>query len=132
MTLLTFIGICCRRDHKKLRAFELADELVLSIYRLTSGFSTQEQYGLTSQLRRAAVSIASNIVEGAARNGVADYVRFLDVAYGSVREVEYQLSLIDRLGFANRENVEPEASQSKKRAKVLNGLVRSLRNSQEA
>jgi len=77
------------RDHKKLRAFELADELVLSIYRLTSGFPTQEQYGLTSQLRRAAVSIASNIVECSARNGLADYIRFLDMSYESCSEIEY-------------------------------------------
>lgn len=120
------------RDHKKLRAFELADELVLSIYRLTAGFPTQEQYGLTSQLRRAAVSIASNIVEGSARNGRADYIRFLDMAYGSCREVEYQLSLVDRLGFAKQEAVQPVLTQSEETAKVLNGLIRSLRNRQEA
>ncbi len=120
------------RDHKKLRAFELADELVLSIYKLTANFPVQEQYGLTSQLRRAAVSIASNIVEGAARNGLADYIRFLDMSYGSCREVEYQLSLVDRLGFANATVVEQVAAQAEETAKVLNGLIRSLRNRQES
>ena len=120
------------RDHKKLRAFELADELVLSIYRLTAGFPTQEQYGLTSQLRRAAVSVASNIVEGSARNGLADYIRFLDMAYGSCREVEYQLSLVDRLGFAKKEAVQPVLIAAEETAKVVNGLIRSLRNRQEA
>ena len=120
------------RDHKKLRAFELADALVLSIYRLTAIFPVQEQYGLTSQLRRAAVSIASNIVEGSARNGLADYIRFLDMSYGSCREVEYQLSLVDRLGFANIAVVEPVVAQAEETAKVLNGLIRSLRNRPEA
>ncbi len=116
------------RDHKKLRAFELADALVLSIYKLTAIFPVQEQYGLTSQLRRAAVSIASNIVEGSARNGLADYIRFLDMSYGSCREVEYQLSLVDRLGFANATVVEPVVAQAEETAKVLNGLIRSLRS----
>jgi four helix bundle protein len=83
------------RDYRKPRAFELADNLVLSIYKLTLKFPREEQFGLTSQLRRAAVSIASNIVEGSARKGLADYIRFLDMAYGSSKSsTNYQL-LID-------------------------------------
>ena len=85
------------RDHRKLRAFELADELVIAIYRATKLFSKEELFGLTSQLRRAAVSIASNIVEGSARNSLADYTRFLDMAFASTREVEYQISIAGRL-----------------------------------
>ena len=74
------------RDHTKLRAFELADALVLNVYRATRGFPDDEKFGLTSQLRRAAISIASNIVEGAARSSLPEYVRFLEIAYGSAKE----------------------------------------------
>lgn len=116
------------RDHKKLRAFELADRLALSIYRHTAEFPKEEMFGLTSQMRRAAVSVASNIVEGCARNSLADYLRFLDMAYGSVREIEYQISLADRLGYL-RDSSELTAVATET-AKVLNGLVRSLRSTQ--
>ena len=71
------------RDHRNLRAFQLADELVLDVYRATKTFPRDEMFGLTSQLRRAAVSIASNIVEGCARQSQGDFVRFLDTAFAS-------------------------------------------------
>lgn len=65
------------RDHTKLRAFELADRLALAIYEATQAFPREEQFGLTSPMRRAAVSTASNIVEGCARNSERDYINFL-------------------------------------------------------
>jgi four helix bundle protein len=87
------------RDHTKLRAFELADELTILIYRVTRDFPREEVYGLTSQMRRAAVSVPSNIVEGCARESQTEYVRFLEIAFGSLRELHYQLNLAMRLGF---------------------------------
>ena len=75
------------RDHTKLRAFELADEVVLLIYRATVGFPKEEIYGLTSQMRRAAISVPSNIVEGCARESQTEYLRFLGIAFGSIREL---------------------------------------------
>jgi len=115
------------RDHTKLRAFELADEVALLAYKVTADFPREELYGLTSQMRRAAVSIPSNIVEGCARDSQADYVRFLYIAFGSIRELRYQLSLSKRLGFLSIENsslVEPKVLEAEK---VLNGLIRALR-----
>jgi four helix bundle protein len=119
------------RDHTKLRAFELADELVLLVYRQTRDFPREEQFGLTSQLRRAAISIASNIVKGCARQSIGDYVRFLEIAYGSAREVEYQVSLAHRLGYFSNESHAVLASTATETCKVLNGLIRSLRPQQK-
>jgi four helix bundle protein len=116
------------RDHKNLRAFELADTLTLSVYRETICFPKEERYGLTSQIRRCAVSVTSNIVEGCARNSLADYLRFLDIAFGSVRELEYQLSLAKRLNYLKPEIASQLESQCIETAKVLNGLITSLRS----
>lgn len=116
------------RDHAKLRAFELADALVLLVYRGTATFPREEQFGLTAQMRRSAVSIASNIVEGCARHSPADYIRFLDMAYGSARELEYQISIAHRLGLLPDEahiHLKPVCVET---CKVLNGLIRSLRS----
>ena len=120
------------RDHTKLRAFELADQLAIAVYRLTRSFPADEQFGLTSQIRRAAVSVASNIVEGCARSTQAEYVRFLDIAYGSAREVEYQLSLASRSGYAPEELLPAVADLAvadlaAETGRVLSGLIRSLR-----
>jgi four helix bundle protein len=116
------------RDHTKLRAFRLADDLAVLVYRLTARFPREELYGLTSQMRRAAISIPSNIVEGSARDSQADYLRFLYMAFGSLREMHYQLSLSKRLGFLSNEDsslIEPKVVETEK---VLNGLIRALRD----
>jgi four helix bundle protein len=116
------------RDHTKLRAYELADQLALAVYQATRAFPREEQFGLTSQMRRAAVSVASNIVEGCARNSERDYLHFLDMAYGSARELQYQISLAHRLGLLDDGSFESLSSLSKETSKVLNGLIRSLRH----
>jgi four helix bundle protein len=116
------------RDHTELRAFELADEVAVLLYRVTARFPKEELYGLTSQMRRAAVSIPSNIVEGCARDTQADYLRFLYIAFGSLRELHYQLDLSKRLGFLCDEDsslIEPKVVETEK---VLNGLIRALRD----
>jgi four helix bundle protein len=115
------------RDHTKLRAFQLADQLALAIYKATASFPREEIFGLTSQLRRAAVSTASNIVEGAARSSEAEYLHFLDTAYGSAREVEYQVSLAFRLGLLPEPSHRELSGLTVETSKVLNGLLRSLR-----
>jgi four helix bundle protein len=116
------------RDHTRLRAFELADQLAIEVYQATKNFPREEMFGLTSQLRRAAVSIASNIVEGCARSSSAEYVQFLTTAYGSARETDYQISLAHRLDYLDQAGYEQLQSLSTETAKVLNGLVRALRN----
>jgi four helix bundle protein len=115
------------RDHTKLRAFELADALTLLVYQRTVGFPREEQFGLTSQMRRAAVSIAANIVEGCARESLADYLRFLDMAYASARELEYHVSLALRLKYLSVEDAQELTGMVVETSKVLNGLIRALR-----
>ncbi len=104
------------RDHTKLRAFTLADEVAVSVYQLTAEFPKEELYGLTAQMRRAAVSVPSNIVEGCARDSQADYLRFLNIAFGSLRELHYQLGLSVRLGFSN-EDVQQHLQEKLKKQK---------------
>jgi four helix bundle protein len=112
------------RDHRKLKAFQLSDALVPTVYQLTGGFPKDEMFGITSQIRRAAVSTASNIVEGCARRTQKDYVHFLDMAYGSAKEVEYQASLAKRLGYLKEGELEEKAAEV---ARVLNALINVLR-----
>lgn len=115
------------RDHTKLRAFALADELVLVIYQLTRRFPEEERYGLTSQMRRAAVSIPSNIVEGCARETQTEYIRFLEIAFGSLRELHYQFDLSLRLGYFNGQDISNCQPLLVETEKVLSALLRSMR-----
>ena len=116
------------RDHTKLHAFQLADRLAVAIYVQTRGFPRDERFGLTAQLRRGAVSVASNIVEGCARSGEVDYVHYLGIAYAASREVEYQISLAHRLSYLSPEQYEPLRALSIETCKVLNGLIRALKD----
>ena len=103
-----------------------AHELVLKIYEITKEFPKEEQFGLTSQVRRAAVSIPSNIVEGKARNSVRDYLRFLLISRGSLEEVKYQLLLSRDLENISNESYEITFTIADNVGKLLNGLIKSL------
>ena len=115
------------RDPHQLSAFHLADQLAVAVYKHTASIPPDERFGLTMQIRRAAVSIASNIVEGCSRNSQSDYLSFLDIALGSACELEYQLSLALRLGFLHEEEHRAVADLAAQTAKTINGLIRALR-----
>ena len=117
------------RDHTKLRAFELADEAAIMIYKITRRFPKDEIYGLTSQMRRAGVSVASNIVEGCARKSQNEYCRFLEMAFGSHRELHYQFGLSVRLGYIGDQEAQEGNLKLVESGKVLAALIRSLPNS---
>lgn len=112
------------RDHTQLKAFQLADEVAVLVYRETRDFPVGEMHGLVSQLRRGAVSVASNIVEGCARTSEAEYLQFLNIAFGSIRELEYQFDLSRRLGFSASETTLARIQETER---VLAALICGLR-----
>ena len=94
------------RDHRKLRVFTLADDLAMDIYRVTKTFPASERFGLQDQLRRSAVSIAANIVEGCARRTPAEYRNFLNVATASSAETGYLIQVAGRIDLISSANAE--------------------------
>jgi four helix bundle protein len=116
------------RDHRKLRVFKLADSLVLRVYQASSGFPRSERFGLASQLRKAAISAAANIVEGSARRTTRDYVHFLVIALGSAVEARYLASVAGRLHYLKPEDRDVEFGYEKLVCGLL-CLVKSLENS---
>lgn len=116
------------RDYKKIKAFQLGDNLVIEIYKLTQKFPKEELYGLTSQLRRASVSIPTNIAEGASRQHKKDYLNFLYIARGSLSETEYLLRLANRLGYLGDQDFEKTDVLVRDVAKTMHGLINSVSN----
>jgi four helix bundle protein len=114
---------------RELRAWQRAHELVLDVYRLTRSFPPEERYGLTSQLRRAATSVASNIVEGCGRPSDRDFRRFVGYAVGSSNEVEYQLLLSRDLGWLSHAEHAALAERVIEARRMLVALVRKLDSS---
>jgi four helix bundle protein len=115
------------KDYRELIAWQKAMELVEAAYRATKTFPREEVYGLSSQMRRAAVSIPSNIAEGQARNTTRDFLQFLAVAYGSPKELETQALIAERLGYINQPRREELVQRTTEVARLISGLMNSLR-----
>jgi four helix bundle protein len=115
------------RDHSRLTAFQLADQLALAVYSESKAFPRNEQFALTSQIRRAAVSVPANIVEGCARSSENEYIRFLEVAYASASELQYELSRCARLGYLNEEGVDRLMPRCDAVVRTLAALIQALR-----
>jgi four helix bundle protein len=111
------------RDYKNIKVYQLADKAVLEIYKLTKDFPKEEQYGLISQLRRAAVSIPTNIAEGASRQHMRDYLNFLYIARGSLAETEYLLHLAYEVGYLKNEEYKKIEDLRVEASKALFGLI---------
>jgi four helix bundle protein len=114
------------KNYKELKVWQKAYELCLKIYRMTKSFPKEEKYGLTSQIRRSAVSIPSNIAEGYGRRTTGEYIQALYVAYGSQCELETQVLLAGDLGFIKHENLEILNEDLGDVERMLKGLIRSL------
>jgi four helix bundle protein len=114
------------RSYRDLKVWQDGMTLAEGCYRLTGEFPREELYGLTSQLRRAAVSIPANIAEGYGRNTTKAYVSFLRIAQGSLKELETHLLLSKRLGFAAGDKVQPLLALSDAIGRMLLSLARSV------
>ena len=114
------------KKYQQLIAWQKAIELVGDIYSLTSAFPRDEIYGLTSQLRRAAVSIPSNIAEGQGRATKGEFIQFLCHARGSLYEVETQVVISRNLGYIRVEQQESLSDALSELGRILNGLITSL------
>lgn len=114
------------RGHYDLDAWKLSRKLVSAIYRLTQAFPKEEMFGLTAQMRRASVSIPSNIAEGAARNGSREYAHFLNLARGSLSELETQLFIASDLGYIKSDH--PIFSMVDRVSRLVTGLHKAIRN----
>jgi four helix bundle protein len=114
------------KDHKELDVWQKSMDFVQAVYELTGAFPKEEVYGLTSQLRRSAVSIPSNIAEGAARNTDKEFLYFLHIAQGSAAEAETQLFIARRLGYLGEIEAALQMLTSVKQ--MIGGLIRHYKN----
>ena len=114
------------RSYRDLIAWQKAMDLAAAVYRITETFPAREQFGLSNQMRRASVSIPSNIAEGQGRGTTKDYVHFLHIARGSLQELETQLLLSQRLSFASESDVQGLRTLCDEVSRLVSGLMNSL------
>ena len=115
------------KSFQDLQVWQKAHRLVLDVYQMSRGFPSSEIYGLTAQLRRAAVSIPANIAEGFRKRGKADKARFLNIAQGSLEEVRYYLLLSKDLGYAD---VTDQLTLAEEISKMLDAYCKAIQHSQ--
>jgi four helix bundle protein len=116
------------KNYRDLKVWQKSYGLCLDLYRVTKNFPKEERYGLISQIRRAAVSIPSNIAEGYGRKTTADYLRLLYIAYGFVCELETQILLSGDLNYVNKENLKAPKDDTEEVERMLKALIKSLEN----
>ena len=119
------------QDFRHLKVWEKAHQFVLAVYRETSSFPGDERFGLTSQIRRASVSIPTNIAEGCGRSSNPDFARFLGMSMGSASEVEYQIVPARDLGFFSHECAESLESDLLEIKRMLNVLMQRVQNNSQ-
>jgi four helix bundle protein len=115
------------QDFRNLEVWQKAHQLTLAIYQHTESFPSEEQYGLTSQLRRSGSSIPANLAEGCGRGSDADFARFVQMAIGSANEVDYHLLLARDLGYLSDEEYETCKERTNRVLRMLHGLLKRLR-----
>jgi len=115
------------RSYRDLNVWKLSIELVKDIYQVTAKYPPEEIYGLTNQLRRAAVSIPSNIAEGQGRNSIKEFKQFLAIDLGSLAELETQLIISHEIGYLNQENFSKMSASLDDIRKMLKALANSLK-----
>ncbi|MDQ3172867.1 MAG: four helix bundle protein [Acidobacteriota bacterium] len=115
------------RPHEKLQTWIESVDLVLNIYKATEKFPKEEKFGLTSQIRRAAVSIPTNIAEGAARNSSKEFAHFVSIAQGSASELETELIIAYRLGYLSETLFSKLLADLEQIGRMITGLTRRLR-----
>ena len=113
------------KNHKELLVWQKAMQLVVDVYNLIRLLPKEETYGLSDQMRRAAISIPSNIAEGNARSSQKDMVHFLYIAQGSRAELKTQLELCELIGYISKERLEPVLMQTQEIGRMLSGLIKS-------
>jgi len=120
------------KDYRGLIVWKKSFELVLAIYKQTAHFPVEEKYGMSAQLRRAGVSIPSNIAEGQGRDSRGEFLHHLLIARGSLKEVETQLLIARALGYMKLEAASKLIEMAAEVGKLINGLLRSLRSNRSA
>lgn len=116
------------RPHEKLDVWKLSVEMVLNVYEITKAFPSDERFGLTSQIRRAAVSVPANISEGAARQHDREFLQFLSIAQGSASELETEILIAHRLGYIDPGSFEQIHNEINTIARMIIGLTNYIRS----